>query len=244
LQQKRLPNLVMGRNCLLEIIRRAPEKLSKIYCGSNGAVAWLQEQHSTAKYELKSNEWLSSACNSVNHQGVAAELDDFPYYPLSWLEKELAESEEALILAIDKLEDPQNFGSLLRLAECFGVIAVVYSKNRVVKLTPVVAKASVGAVAFVPLVEVGNLVNSLVRLKKSGAWIVATALDPKSSDIYTFDFPAKTIAVLGSEGAGISRLMQSEADFLVKVPLFGEIDSLNVSQAAAITLFSYRGRFS
>jgi 23S rRNA (guanosine2251-2'-O)-methyltransferase len=235
----------MGRNCVVELMRRSPEKLVKIYCSNNSVVQSLENESDSfspklKNIELRSVDWLTNYCSSTNHQGLAAEIKPINPYSLNWLENKLNKSSNALFLALDKLEDAQNLGAILRLAECFGVDGVIYSKNRMVKLSPVVAKASVGAIAFVPIVEVSNLVAAIKRLKESGAWVVATALDKDSQDIGSFDFPEKSIIVFGSEGKGISRLLLSVADYKVKIPLHGEIQSLNVSQAGAITLFSYQ----
>jgi 23S rRNA (guanosine2251-2'-O)-methyltransferase len=132
--------------------------------------------------------------------------------------------------------DPQNLGALMRAAECFGAAAMVWSRNRGCGLTPVVTKASVGASELLDLIEVSNLADAIRRFKDAGYWIVAADMDPQAEDLQTFQFPAHTVLVMGSEGSGLRELTRRSADSLVRIVTPGRIGSLNVSQATAVIL--------
>ena len=141
---------------------------------------------------------------------------------------------------LDSIMDPHNFGAILRAAECFGVDAVLWSKNRGCDITPVVAKVSVGASELLPLVPVSNLAQALERLKDAGVWSIAADVSPEAQPIDQFEFPTKSLILLGSEGEGLQPLLLREAEFKITIPLHGKIDSLNVSQAAAVMLAAAR----
>ena len=140
---------------------------------------------------------------------------------------------------LDSIFDPQNFGSLLRSAECFGVDGVIWSKNRGCELTPVVSKASVGASELLPLLCVSNLAETMRKFKKNGFWIVTAEIGEEAKSLDSFDFPEKTLLIMGSEGKGVQKLLSKEADSKVYLPMYGQIDSLNVSQAASVLLYQW-----
>jgi 23S rRNA (guanosine2251-2'-O)-methyltransferase len=133
-------------------------------------------------------------------------------------------------------------GAILRLAECFQVDAVMSSKNRGVDITPTVSKASSGASELVPIVMVSNLADSILRLKDEGYEVVIADANPKASSLLTFEFPKKCAFILGSEGEGFRKRIHDLADYSIYIPMQGKISSLNVSQAAAICLFTWRSK--
>jgi 23S rRNA (guanosine2251-2'-O)-methyltransferase len=134
------------------------------------------------------------------------------------------------------VHDPYNFGAILRTAEATGVQGVVIPKRRSVALTGVVAKASAGAVEYVPVARVGNLVQAMERLKQAGYWIVGT--DVEAKDLYTqVDYTGPTAVVIGAEGKGLGRLVKEHCDFLVRLPMQGRVQSLNASVAAGVLLY-------
>ncbi|MCP5504641.1 MAG: 23S rRNA (guanosine(2251)-2'-O)-methyltransferase RlmB [Chlamydiales bacterium] len=148
--------------------------------------------------------------------------------------------EKSLVLMCDAIQDPQNFGSILRAAECFGVDAVIYSTNRNVALTPVVSKASVGASEIVPLIPVSNLVDTLKKFQDAGYFSVATEISDKAEALDSFVFPEQTLLMIGAEGPGIQPLLSKKSDFHLYIPMKGSIDSLNVSQATAVLLSHWK----
>ncbi|MFZ5698296.1 MAG: 23S rRNA (guanosine(2251)-2'-O)-methyltransferase RlmB [Pseudomonadota bacterium] len=173
------------------------------------------------------------------HQGVAARARDRRLPG----ENELAEHLESLthpplLLVLDGVTDPHNFGAVLRSADGFGVDAVVITRDKAAGITPVVAKTACGAAETVTLFEVVNLVRALELLKEKGVWVAGAALDPKAESIYTADLTGPLAIVLGAEGAGMRRLTREHCDRLLMLPMAGWVDSLNVSVAAGVFLFA------
>ena len=147
-----------------------------------------------------------------------------------------AKKEEPFILILDGLEDPRNFGAILRTAEAAGVHGVIIPKRRSVDVTDTVIKTSTGAANIIPIAQVPNITDIIKRLKKENIWIVG--MEAEGSDEYTsVDCKTGTAIVIGSEGDGISRLVKENCDFLVHVPMKGEITSLNASVAAALVMY-------
>ncbi|MFH1429837.1 MAG: 23S rRNA (guanosine(2251)-2'-O)-methyltransferase RlmB [Candidatus Margulisiibacteriota bacterium] len=144
--------------------------------------------------------------------------------------------EQPLLLLLDGLEDPRNFGAILRTAEAVGVCGVIIPKRRSVGVTDTVQKTSTGAVDLVRIAQVSNLTQTIARLKDDGYWIVG--MEASGNDLYTkVDYRGPIALVIGSEGNGISRLVKENCDFLVRIPMYGEISSLNASVAAAILMY-------
>jgi 23S rRNA (guanosine2251-2'-O)-methyltransferase len=173
------------------------------------------------------------------HQGVVAQFR--PQAPLSWPDflANLNPEEPTLLLALDHLADPHNLGALWRSAAAFGVTGIIRPKDRAAPPTQTVYKVAAGGAEVTPMVEVVNLVRALTELKDQGFWLVG-AEGGQGQDLWSFQFPSRTVLILGSEGQGLSRLTREAADFLVHIPLTGPIASLNVSAAGAILMSAYR----
>jgi 23S rRNA (guanosine2251-2'-O)-methyltransferase len=180
---------------------------------------------------------LAQMCRSEQHQGVVAEVE-----PLSLLALEDVislwkdSSGRALFLILDSIQDPQNFGSLIRSACCCGATAVIFPRDRSATITGAVAKASAGAVEHLPLCCTVNIAAALETLKKEGVWIVGTTPRAEKS-VYGFDFNLDMALVIGSEGKGMRQLIGKKCDFLLSIPMQGGLDSLNASVAGAVVLF-------
>jgi 23S rRNA (guanosine2251-2'-O)-methyltransferase len=144
----------------------------------------------------------------------------------------------SLVLVLDHIEDPQNFGALIRSADVFGVDLVIAPTRRAAPLSEAAAKASAGAIAYVPIALVANVGEALRRLKKAGYW--AYAADMGGEDLGKTRLPERCAIVLGNEGSGVSRLLRDECDGALSIPMRGHVDSLNVSAAGAIFLYEYR----
>jgi 23S rRNA (guanosine2251-2'-O)-methyltransferase len=181
-------------------------------------------------------EDLDALVQSQSHQGVVARIAPRVVLSFDELIKRVTEEEEVRIIALDGVLDPQNFGAILRAAECFGVTAVLWSKNRAAPLGPVVAKVSVGASELVPLCPVSNLHRALDALREAGAWSIGAVVAPDAISLEKFDRPKKWVLVMGSEGEGIQRLVEQNLDFRVYISMLGVLSSLNVSQATAVML--------
>lgn len=145
-----------------------------------------------------------------------------------------------LILVLDHIEDPRNFGACLRVADGAGVDAVVFPRRRNATLGGVTAKAASGAIDTLNLIEVGNLANALRQIKAAGIWLTGTAASATATSLYQQDLTLASALVLGNEGRGLKQLTSSLCDHLVSIPMAGEIESLNLSTAAAVVLFEAR----
>lgn len=191
----------------------------------------LQRKH--IKFQIVDRGRLDSLSKSGNHQGCLAYVEE---YKLSSLES-MIKKENGLIVLLDGLKDPHNLGAIIRTCECAGVDGLVYKKHNSVHLNDTVAKVACGALEYVKVAEVINLVNTIKTLKDNGYWIVGTDGDGK--DLYNkIDYNMNVALIIGSEGEGMSRLVKQECDFIVKMPMKGHINSLNASVAAGIMIFN------
>jgi len=183
---------------------------------------------------------LAKITGTDNHQGIAAKVKTPDYVELDYILNRAKEKNEKPIIAIlDGIQDPHNFGAILRSADGAGIHGIIIPKDQSVALNPTVIKASAGAAAFVPVTMVTNIARTLDDLKKSGFWI--TGVDQEGDINYTeADYNGAIALVLGSEGKGIRRLVRDKCDFLVSIPMYGKVNSLNVSVAAALLFFEVR----
>lgn len=238
-------DLVMGRNCVVEILKHTPERLLKVFVaerrderdsqGRRGDLIGALTEHKVPVVQMGRQE-LSELVGSESHQGFVAVVSPRRILSLDALVKKAEEQDNLGVLALDGVLDPQNIGAVLRAAECFGVSAVMWSRNRSADLGPVIAKASVGASELLDLCPVSNLNRAIERLKSVGVWSVGAVVSPQAQSLDSFDAPEKWLLVMGSEGSGIQPLIQRGLDFSIYIPMRGKISSLNVSQATAVLL--------
>jgi 23S rRNA (guanosine2251-2'-O)-methyltransferase len=178
---------------------------------------------------------LEELCGSPDHQGVVAEVDPFPYVEA----ESLLESDQALVVALDQVQDPQNLGAICRVAETAGAAGVVIPERRAVEVTPAVCRASAGAVEHLLVARVRNLADFLGMARDRGAWVYGAAAE--APDPYTaVDYSGRAVIVLGGEGSGLRPRVRAGCDRLVSIPMAGRTASLNVSAAAAALLFEAR----
>lgn len=235
---------IMGINCLEEVLKAYPRRIIKVMVA-------LQKNRDRRKEALISKikeaklpiqeisfDHLTALIGSDSHQGFVAEVKRYFLDLPSFLE-ESQKREKMLVLLLDSIFDPHNVGAILRAAECFGVDAVIFSKNRGSDITSVVSKVSSGASELVNLIKVSNLAESVRRFKEEGFSTIIADGSHEATPIFNFNFPEKTVLILGSEGEGVQPLLRKLADLFVKIPQKGKIDSLNVSQAASIFLYKY-----
>jgi 23S rRNA (guanosine2251-2'-O)-methyltransferase len=183
---------------------------------------------------------LTRLAGSPNHQGVVAEVDPYPYAEAA----ALLEPPEALVVALDQVQDPHNLGAVCRSAEAAGATGVVIPARRSASITPAACKASAGAVEHLPVARVQNLADWLARAKDAGAWNYGAEAGAEAPYTQT-DLTGKVVLVLGSEGKGLRRRVAASCDRLISIPVRGRVASLNVSAAAAALLFEsarQRGR--
>ena len=226
---------IMGRSCLEEMLRHRPDRVLHVFLSEarEGARPSDGSRRNSLRSEL--NE-LDLMVSSDSHQGVVAQVSQREFLRFEDL-LEMARSMPFIrILALDGVLDPHNLGAILRAAECFGVDAVLWSKNRAAPLGPVVSKVSVGASELVPLCPVSNLHRALESLKEVGVWIVGALVSADATPLDTFEFPERCAVVMGAERDGIQHLIGKSLDFQVYIAMMGEVSSLNVSQASAVML--------
>ncbi|MFC3931692.1 23S rRNA (guanosine(2251)-2'-O)-methyltransferase RlmB [Streptococcus dentapri] len=178
---------------------------------------------------------LSKMTDGAIHQGFVLRVSEFAYSELDDILKRAQTQENPLILILDGLNDPHNFGSILRTADATGVCGVIIPKHRAVGVTPVVAKTSTGALEHVPIARVTNLSQTLDKLKGADFWIFGTDMDGIPSD--KWNTAGKLALIIGNEGKGISKNLKKQVDEMITVPMTGHVQSLNASVAAAILMY-------
>jgi 23S rRNA (guanosine2251-2'-O)-methyltransferase len=178
---------------------------------------------------------------AADHRGVVLEIEDTLSGPETSVElfvESLGDRKQALVLLLDEITDPHNYGAILRCADQFGVDLVISRNRRSAKHAEVIAKTSAGAAAWVPQAETANLVRAALNLKEAGFWIYGADMEGESA--YKLDLGGRIALVLGSEGSGLSRLIREHCDGLASIPSWGRLDSLNVSVAAGALLYEVR----
>ena len=240
-----MPEILVGKNPIREAIRARRRAVRQFLYAQEKLDPSLKEilqlcesQKIPAKHV--SRKALEERAPGVLGQGWLAEVENYPYQDYEVLLQDLAAREEATILALDQIQDPQNLGALLRSAEAAGVDGVLIPEHRSSSLSPSVCKAAAGAEEYLNICRVTNLVRSLENFQENGFWVVGTAPPEEhlpSKEVFAFDWPAKTLLVLGAEGEGMRRLTKETCDFLIHLPLAGKISSLNVAAAGAVFLY-------
>ena len=234
-------SLIEGRNAVTEALR-AGRTIDKLYVSSGDIDRTLGRLVADAKEAgavivRTERSHLDQMSATGAHQGVIAIVAAHGYSTLDEVfARAEGRGETPLIVICDGLSDPHNLGAILRSAECAGAHGVIIPKRRSVGLTAVVGKASAGALEYMPVVRVSNIASTIRTLKERGVWVLGTAADGNTR-LYDADLKGPAAIVIGSEGDGMSRLTAEQCDFLVSIPMRGEISSLNASAAAAILLY-------
>lgn len=229
--------ILYGRNPVREALRGWRARAVKDVWATAAAARepWLSQ----VSPRIAEAEEIERRCGSNSHQGVCAEAGPYPYASA----EQLFAGEQPLIVALDQIQDPQNLGSICRTAECVGAAGVAIPERRAVEVTPAVCKASAGAVEHLSVARVRNIADFLAEARRAGCWCYgASAPDPEAGRrSVPYDAPdyrgAGVVLVLGSEGSGLRPRVAKSCDQLISLPLLGEIDSLNVSAAAAAILY-------
>lgn len=236
-------NTIFGVNPVLELLRSGSHRVERIMIVDGTREHRLTEINELARSQSVIIDRVERAKlerltgNDVNHQGVAAVIAAADYADADTILN--AGGEDALLLVLDGVEDPRNLGAILRTAECAGVGGVFIPERRAVGLTDTVAKSSAGAVEHVSVAKVANLNRLIEDLKRRNIWVIGTSVDA-TMDHTEWDWRQPSALVLGGEGSGLHRLVAENCDALVKIPMYGKIDSLNVSVAAGVVLFEAR----
>ena len=230
-----------GRNALQEALRSG-RTIDKVFIADGDTDRGLERLAAEAKdagavVVSVDRRKLDAMSFTHAHQGVIALAAAHAYFTVDDILEEAASRGEApLIVICDELSDPHNLGAIIRTAECVGAHGVIIPKRRSAGLTAVVDKTSAGALEHMAVARVPNLAAAIETLKKNGLWIYGTAAEG-ANELWKTDLTGPACIVIGSEGAGISRLVREKCDFLVSIPLRGQISSLNASAAAAVLLY-------
>lgn len=233
------PGTVVGRNAVRELLRsgRCVDKLYVKSGNREGSIVVIVAEAVNRKIPVVevSQEKLDVLAGSDNHQGVVALAAEKQYTDIdSILAIAKERGEKPLVVIADGIEDPQNLGALIRCAECAGAHGIIIPKRRASGLTPIVTKASAGAIEHMAIAKVSNLADTIEKLKEKGLWIFAA--EAGGTSYVDVDFNVPSAIVFGSEGFGVSRLIKDRADYTVSIPMYGHVNSLNVSAAAAVIL--------
>lgn len=239
-QEEQIETMVEGRNAVLELLR-STHPVDKLFLASehhgrmSDILALAKARHIAVQYCDRRK--LDSMSVTHTHQGVIAQAAAQEYASLDDLfAAARLRGEPPLFVICDGIADPHNLGAIIRSAEAAGAHGVIIPKHRAAGLTAVVARASAGALAHIGVHKAVNLPNLLTELQKRGVWIFGTDAHGDTG-LYQADFAGPTAIVIGSEGAGLSRLTREKCDFIVSIPLKGKVNSLNASNAAAVLLY-------
>lgn len=233
-------DMVAGRNAVMEALKGS-RSVNKLMIANGSTEGSIKEIIAVAKDKgVNIQYWdrskLDSIARGIRHQGVLAQVAPVQYAELEDILQVAKDiNEPPFIVLLDELEDPHNLGAILRTADAAGVHGVLIPKHRSCPLSATVAKTSAGAVEHVPVARVGNLVQTIKKLKQEGLWVAAADMDGK--DYYDTDLTGPLLLIIGSEGQGVGRLVKEQCDFVVRIPMVGKINSLNASVAGSILMY-------
>lgn len=238
--------MVFGVEPIRELLAAEPDAVKSLYVSKQSERRFAAEiararQAGATVSSVDDGALARMAGSQARHQGLVALVREYRY---ASLEDVVAEAPDPL-LVIDGVTDPRNLGAILRSAECAGASALILGRDRTVGVTPAAIKTSAGAWVHLRIAQCGNVASTLEMLKEKGYWVVA--LDPAGDlSLYELDVSRRLALVVGAEDTGVRQLVKKKADFLVKIPMLGKVNSLNVSVATAVALFEIvrrRGRF-
>ena len=231
---------IIGRNPVLEAIKagRSVEKIlikKGKYDGSIIPVVKKAKEAGIIIQEVDKVK-LDALAEGGNHQGVVAYVSQYDYVSVEDILTIASEKGESpFVIICDKITDPHNLGAIIRTANCVGAHGVIVPKRNSAGLNSVVAKTSAGAVEYTRVARVTNIADTIDKLKKQGMWIAAADMD--GQEMYKTDLKGSLGIVVGSEGEGVGRLVKEKCDFIVSIPMYGQINSLNASVAAGVMMY-------
>ncbi|MDY2684928.1 MAG: 23S rRNA (guanosine(2251)-2'-O)-methyltransferase RlmB [Selenomonadaceae bacterium] len=231
--------LLVGRNAVTEALRAGRGINRVLLVPGDRKAAELEDlarEHNVPVEHVK-RERIEALAGGMRHQGVLAWAAPVPYATLEdILHRAEEKGEPPFLVLLDELEDPHNLGALLRTADATGVHGILIPKRRSVPLNATVAKTSAGAVEYVPVARIGNIVQTLKALKAKGFWVAGADMDG-AQNYWEADLTGPLVLVVGSEGHGMTRLTKENCDFIVRMPMVGQINSLNASVAGSILMY-------
>ena len=234
--------VVAGRNPVTEALNGERE-VERIFIadGSEGSVSRIvaiaREQGVIVDFVPK--EKIDAMAPGTKHQGVVAKVSEYTYADMDEVfEKAEAAGEDPFIVILDEVTDPHNLGAIIRTAECAGAHGVIIPKRRAASLTQTVALSAAGAVETMPVVQVTNIARTIEELQERGVWVGAADMD--GDTYYKANLTGPIAIVIGNEGKGVGRLVKEKCDFVLSIPMYGSINSLNASNAAAVLMYGIR----
>ena len=225
--------LVYGRNVVNEVLNNNT-KIYKVFLDNNfkdEEILRKIEKKNLKKFHMDKNK-LDKMCNNSTNQGIALDIEEFNYLSINDI---VNDSNANFLVMLDSLEDPHNFGAIIRTCECAGVDYIIIPKNRSVSVNSTVYKTSSGALSNVKIVEVVNLNNTITKLKDLGYWIYGAEANGK--DYRSIKYDGKTCLIVGSEGHGLKKIVSNSCDEIISLPMKGKINSLNASVAGGILIY-------
>lgn len=225
--------LVYGRNVVNEILN-GKTKIYKVFLDNNYKdedILNKIDKRGIKKFHIDKSK-LDKMCGNSTNQGIAMDIEEFNYYDIKTIEED---DKSNFVVMLDSIEDPHNFGAIIRTCECAGVDYIIIPKNRSVSVNSTVYKTSSGALSNMKIVEVANLHNTIKKLKDLGFWVYGS--DAKGKDYRSIDFGGKTCLIIGSEGHGLKQIVSNSCDEIISLPMKGKINSLNASVAAGIFIY-------
>jgi 23S rRNA (guanosine2251-2'-O)-methyltransferase len=235
-----LQDIIEGRNPVIEILKSGRD-INKLLVANGAKEGAIKKIIGMAKdkgivIQYVDRKKLDHVSEIGNHQGVIAYVAAHEYADMDTVLDEIeARGEKPFVLVLDEISDPHNLGSILRTADSSGVNLVIIPKRRAVGLTAAVAKTSAGAIEYVPVAKVTNIANTIEKLKERNIWVYGA--DMNGDSYFNTDLTGSIAIVMGSEGKGISRLVREKCDFIVSIPMGGNVTSLNASVAASILMY-------
>jgi 23S rRNA (guanosine2251-2'-O)-methyltransferase len=240
-----MPEFVYGLWPIMETLRAGRRTMEKLVMADNlddkGLVGEIVNAAKEKGVDVNrvQRRIIDDIANGSNHQGMALRVGDYPYVDIEdILQLAAKRGEKPFILVLDLLKDPQNVGSLMRVADAVGIHGIVMQDRRAVSVTPAVVASSSGAVEHLRVAQVTNLVNAMKDLKDNDVWLVGMDVGPNVPPLDKTDLNMAVGMVMGSEGEGLRRLVRDTCDFLVTLPMRGQVGSLNVATAGSIALYA------
>ncbi|MDD5451801.1 MAG: 23S rRNA (guanosine(2251)-2'-O)-methyltransferase RlmB [Desulfovibrionales bacterium] len=236
-----MPDLIWGIHPVQEKLKNNPELVQKIlvkYGGQGKARQAIIElaRSLSVSVQFEKEEVLEHIVGHSHHQGIVAYIQEISYKTLEDILSYAAPATYGLIMVLDGIVDPQNLGSLIRSGHAAGVQGIVIPKDRSAQVTGTVEKVAAGALTYVPVARVTNIVRALERLKEAGYWVIGTDAGADKT-IYETDLKTNVALVIGSEAKGMRPLVRRHCDLMVSIPMSGKVSSLNAAVAGAVILF-------
>ena len=222
--------LVFGRNVARDLLKNGkPIKKVILQEGFNEKDIFDLIEKNNLKVEIKSKKEIDNLIDGV-HQGIILSIPDYQYSNIE------SSYDDEIVVLLDHIEDPHNFGAIIRTCEAAGIKSIIIPKDRQVQINSTVMKTSVGTLDNMNIISVSNLGYAIDKLKENGFWVYGTALE-NSVDYRDVDYDGKVAIIIGNEGSGISNIVSKKCDYLIKIPMYGKTNSLNASVAAGVVIY-------